>query len=447
MNKKIIIGLIVAVLIGIGIWVGYTFREEEPLKIMPSKKSEVRTEQAAYGWSAKKDEKEAVAQAVSMMKEKLEKSPDFVFLFSSVGYDEEKLLSEIKTLLPEAKIYGGTACLGPMTPDGFHGVEKQSVAIMGVASPEITWGVGGADMDKVSPREAGKKAILTAIESAGRQETEKPDIVFITAAPGAEEKIIAGIEEVVGKDVPIFGGSSGDNTIAGEWRQFAGGKVYKNGVALAVAYTDLKIGYAYEAGYLVTENKGTVTRAEGRIIYEIDQKPAAEVYNEWTGGVFSEKLEKGGKVWGILSEATFYPIAKVLKTPKGEPFYLAVHPLSIRPDHSLEVFAEMREGDEIALLHGGWEILLNRFRTTPQKALTRFKIEKGEAVFAVYTFCAGTMLSIPESERPKMPLLLKEVIGEVPFIGNFTFGEQGFIPGVGNQHGNLVNSIVIFGPK
>jgi hypothetical protein len=106
----------------------------------------------------------------------------------------------------------------------------------------------------------------------------------------------------------------------------------------------------------------------------------------------------------------------------------------------------MKDGDEIVLLHGDWDILLNRFRTTPAKALEEFKIKKGKALFALYTYCAGTMLAIPKEERPKMPLLVKEVIGDIPFIGTFTFGEQGFVPGIGNHHGNLVNSIILLTP-
>lgn len=446
MNKKLIIGLIVIILIGVGVWMITKPKVEKPIEIVPVEKPKVEKGIAAYGWSVNGDEIQAAKEAVSMMKEKLVGPHDFAFLFSSVGYDEEKLLQEIRTLLPGTKIYGGTTSLGPMTNDGFHVGEKASLAIMGISSPEITWGVGGANLDELSPEEVGKEAVLAAIKSAGKETAEKPNMVFTTVAPGMEERILKGITEIVGKDVPIFGGSSGDNDITGKWKQYANDKVYSNGLALAIMYTDLKTGFVYEAGYPVTEQTGTVTKAEGRVIYEINGKPAAEVYNEWTGRVFDKQLKEPGKVWGILAEATYYPIAKVLRAPGIKPFYLAVHPLNINPDHSLGVFADMKDGDEIVLLHGDWDILLDRFRTTPTKVLEEFKIKKGEALFALYTYCAGTMLAIPEAERPKMPLLVKEVIGDIPFIGTFTFGEQGFVPGIGNHHGNLVNSIIIVTP-
>ncbi|NAT10678.1 hypothetical protein C4E22_03900 [ANME-1 cluster archaeon AG-394-G06] len=184
-----------------------------------------------------------------------------------------------------------------------------------------------------------------------------------------------------------------------------------------------------------------MTRAEGRIIYEIDNRPAAEVYNDWTGGtIVAEELETGGSV---LSKTTFYPLAKVIKKEETE-HTLSIHPLSINAtDHSLEVFANVEEGDKVMLMHGDWELILNRALTTPTKALESEALSKDDVSFGIYTYCAGSMLAIPEEERPKMPALVKTAIGDAPFIGTFTFGEQGHIPGIGNVHENLVNSMVV----
>jgi hypothetical protein len=386
-----------------------------------------------------------VKEAIALATSKLGKSPKYVILFSTVGYDSDELIKEVNRLLPNTKIYGSTSMLGVLTKDGFHVGEIGSLALLAVSSDDIEIGVGGVDLSNfTSAREAGKQAILEAMKDAGKQ-NEIPKLVLITASPGKEEEIIKGIEDVIGREVPIIGGSSADNDISGKWKQFANNKVYSNGIALAAVYTNLTIGWAYEAGYLITVNKGNVTKAEGRVIYEIDNKPAAEVYNNWTGGVISEELEKGGTV---LSKTTSYPLAKIIKGKGGEAYYLSIHPLGVNlPEKSLTVFANVENGDEVMLMYGNWEILLNRAQTTPSHALTNGNISRNEGYFGIYTYCAGTMLTIPEEERYKMPVLIKNVIGDVPFIGTFTFGEQGFLKGVGNVHGNLVNSMIIFAPK
>ena len=230
-----------------------------------------------------------------------------------------------------------------------------------------------------------------------------------------------------------------------EWKQFVNGCVYSNGLALAVIYTDLGFGWAYESGYYRTEKQATVTKAEGRVIYEINHRPAAEVYNEWLDGRLSDVLKTGGN---ILSRTTFYPLAKVVKGSGGETYYLSIHPLSFDlPEKSLTIFADVKTGDEISLMRGNWEILLNRATTTTLLAQTRGEIVKDEADFGIFIFCAGTMLAIPMEEMPKMPLLVNNVLGDTPWIGTFTFGEQGCLPGVGCSHGNLVSSMVLFSEK
>ena len=55
--------------------------------------------------------------------------------------------------------------------------------------------------------------------------------------------------------MPVLGGSAGDNYITGEWRQFANGDVYSNGISLCAIYTDLKVGWAYEAVIYVVKTE------------------------------------------------------------------------------------------------------------------------------------------------------------------------------------------------
>jgi hypothetical protein len=53
---------------------------------------------------------------------------------------------------------------------------------------------------------------------------------------------------------------------------------------------------------------------------------------------------------------------------------------------------------------------------------------------------------IPETARPKMPFLMNHTKGQGPFLTNFTWGEQGYFPGIGHQHDNLLTSFLVIGP-
>ncbi|MEN3046569.1 MAG: FIST N-terminal domain-containing protein [Candidatus Hydrothermales bacterium] len=391
-----------------------------------------------YGWSVNPDVKKAVEEATKMISTKMKLDEiEFLFVFSTVDYGPEKVYSEIRKKIKKAKIYGGTSCSAVMTPDGFHTSKHGAIAMMAIKSEKIKFTTGYADLDKMDAFEAGKTAISMATKERGQ-----PSLVFITAAPGKEEDIIRGIESVIGKTIPIIGGSSADNDITGKWAQFTDVGVLKNGVSLACIYTDKKIGWAFEAGYKTGIAQGKVTSAKGRTIYTIDNKPAAEVYNFWLGGKLDDVLQTGGNV---LERTTFHPLAKIVKGPRGEVYFISIHPLSINlPEKSLTVFTEINEGEELTLFEGDWEILLRRAATTPRVAYIRGDFTSPKEIeFGIFTYCAGTMLAIPEKERPKMVDLVKSVVGNAPFLGTFTFGEQGFLPAVGNIHGNLVSSMVL----
>jgi hypothetical protein len=125
-----------------------------------------------------------------------------------------------------------------------------------------------------------------------------------------------------------------------------------------------------------------------------------------------------------------------------------MHPAPYGPSKKLlEVHTNVEEGSELFLMHGGWELLVNRARTTSLQATVRGRILPRDIAFGISFFCAGTMWAIPSEEKPKIPLLINDSVVGAPFIGAFTFGEQGFLSGVGNVHGNLVSSMVVFSNK
>jgi len=403
-----------------------------------------------YGWSVADNTKSAIREAVAMAKKQLKgEKAKLVILFSTVDYNQKIIIQKIlDSFGPETQIYGGTSCQAVINQDGYHASKSGALALLTINSPKIDIGVGGADLDNFnSAQEAGKTAITRAIAKAGKNFGEKPSIVLITAAPGKEEKILLGIEEVIGKDVPIIGGSSADNDITGKWKQFANQEIFSNGVSLAAIYTDFKVGMAYTAGFEKSEKTGVITKAEDRTIYEIDHQPAAEVYNRWTGGLLAKELEHGGN---ILAKASFFPLAQMLRNPISphHPYFISVHPLAVEAsDKSLTVFADVVQGKKITLLHGSWQILINRAQNAAADALESQDIDPDKILFGLYTYCGGTLLVIPEKERAKIPALINNELQGQPFIGTFTFGEQGFFAGVGSRHGNLANSMIIFAEK
>jgi hypothetical protein len=308
--------------------------------------------------------------------------------------------------------------------------------------------VGSADFTAhASVKEAGRAAIERALASAGKTAADRPRVILIGPTIGEEEELLLGMEQVVGKEAVILGGTLGGPKAAALDQD----RVYEKGVCVAVIYTDLPLGWTFEGGFDVTDpHTGIVTKIEGHAIAEIDGRPALDVYDEWLGGRISKLVEEQApdRVRDLLC---LCPIYRKLTSPSGEDYSLFSHPWpreSAPRDKAIMTSTNVGAGERIYLSRGTWETLLNRIGNLPRNAKLRGEIGVGaRPLLGIGTICGGVLGVIPETERAKMPPLINYANNGAPFIANFTWGEQGHFPGLGNRHGNLTSGFLVIGTK
>lgn len=381
---------------------------------------------------------EAVTDTYGKIRRELGCSPDLIVLYSSVTHDGDEIMQTMKELAPGIPLHGGTSCVGVMSDDGFFSEDGTGLGILGISDPDGNYGVGYHRIGD-DPRSAGARAIEMAISNAGRA-GELPELIWINGAPGTEELVLLGVMDVLGDSVPIAGGSTGDNTIEGKWQQFAGDGVFSDAVVLTAIYPSTKLHFSFHSGYSPTEITGTVTKADGRILSEIDGLPAAEVYNAWTKGSVSEFIEDGGNV---LANTTMNPIGRIAGLEKGIAYYKLSHPERILPGGSMMLFSNIEVGDEIILMRGTKETLVNRAGRVAQSAISIGGITQNEIAGALMVYCAGCMLAVMD-DMDTVASKVKDALDGSPYLGTFTFGEQGCFIGGENNHGNLMISVVVF---
>ena len=442
MRKEIIIGLVVIVLIGIGVWIaGTRVPALKPIVPTPGLRPAVKKNViAAVGNSEKEDTIEAFTEALNEIKQKLGKAKaNLVLVYSNVKYDNETGLKMVKEQLGTDKIFGSSGSFVNMDSEGYYG--KGGVTILALSSDYIRAEIGRAVIKEGEvPQEMAKKLMGDTIKG------EIPDVVLVApTCAGFEEEILEGFGQVIGREVPILGATAGDNSLTGKWVAFAGTEVIPGGfnaggVAIAAIYTDLKFGYAYTPGFEATEKSGIITKMEGdRIIKEIDGRPAQEVYNEWMGISYEEWTD-------VISHQN--PLGSKCTDARGRERLVVICPfpkIGPDPERNIAIFHDFEEGKRIWLLKGNWETFLSRARTIPEDALVEGDISsKEETAFGVYFSCIGANLTIPEEHRPKQQAYIKEGLAGAPFIGVFGIGQQGHISGVGNVYTNLSPVILVF---
>lgn len=379
--------------------------------------------------------REAVSAAYQELCQKLGDAPTWIAVHATEQHNGFTLMSTLRPLAPRAQIQGGTSCQGVMTEAGFKATEKGSLALFGLLDPLGAYGVGITPRIH-DPRANGAAAIRQALAAAGKG-SEKPALVWLTCAPGYEEDILLGIEDVLGPDVPVAGGSSADNNIAGGWSVFGNGNTFTNGLVVTAMYPSTPVHVAFSSGYFATPNIGKVTQAKGRVIETINNRPAAEVYNEWTHGAIKDMLG-GGKV---LSATSLAPLGRVVKQVGAIKYYQLSHPESVTRTGGLELFSKIEIGEEVTQMMGTKAGLVNRVGMMTNPALSR--VRPGHIAGGLVIYCAGCMLTV-QNDMETAVNGFRSAFQQQPFLGTFTFGEQGFFAGGSNRHGNLMVSAVVF---
>jgi hypothetical protein len=326
-----------------------------------------------------------------------------------------------------------------MGPDGAKIGAGDGVGVFAVWDDLGDYGASSAGFGD-DPRAAGARAALEAIERAGRP-GEVPDLLWVTATPGCEEAIIAGIEEATGGSTPILGGSAADNDVSGAWRIFSGGRVHGEGVVVSALFPSAPLAHGFQSGYAPTGQSGVATRVDGRRILEIDGEPARAVYERWARNVLP--VADPGEDVPVLSASTWAPLGRETGSVAGIPFHLIVHPAALSADGGVDAFATVPEGERLHAMSGSPEGLATRAARLAYATLGDDELKRG-ASGALIVFCGGSMLAM-KHDMPKVVAGLNEVFGDIPFMGIFTFGEQGTTLDGKNLHGNLMISCLAFG--
>lgn len=396
---------------------------------------------------------ETTEQALSELAKAIEENPvdaSFICIFYDAIHDDDAIMEFVGEWFKGAAILGGTSCNGVMNQDGLAG--SRSIGLLVLEDPKGNYGTAATRLQG-DAADCAERTLHTALENADCA-GELPQLIWIYQAPGQEEAVIEGLRRVVGDRCPIIGGSSADNDVSGQWRQMGPDGALRDGLVVGVLFSSGGIGFAFQGGYepsgesgIVTRigydpvgESGVVTQSCGRQIISIDGEPAAEVYNRWIGGALEHKLGEGGN---ILADTTMHPVGVNAGKIEGITNYLLIHPDKILADGVLSTFASIEEGTRLYSMKGDRTRLITRAGKVASAAAAMLPGGTQNLAGGLVVYCGGCMLAVGD-EMPQVASAVTDSFEGKPFLGCFTFGEQGAILGK-NAHGNLMISAIAFG--
>ncbi|MFM7217940.1 MAG: FIST signal transduction protein [Bacteroidota bacterium] len=198
---------------------------------------------------------------------------DLILIHSSIGHNFQELLDEASKISPKAQVFA-TSCCGVVGREGVSESMKD-IAIMAVTGNDFA----AASVDGIFGSNSYEKSLELAkqLKASG-----KPVNMVYFLASGidiANDQCIKAFEKVLGPHVTIFGATSSDNMKGFISYQGWGGKVYEHS-AFAIGFADTSLSVDTQAthGFVAIGEPLVVTKSEGHIIKEFNNKPAWQEY-------------------------------------------------------------------------------------------------------------------------------------------------------------------------
>jgi len=251
------------------------------------------------------------------------------------------------------------------------------------------------------------------------------------------ESLIQHITEVAGPEVNLFGGMAGDDISFTGTFVFADSRVTDYGiVALVLDEEKVRLRGVALSGWKPIGISRTITKADGNMVYTIDDKPALETYLRVLG---IDPASIRNRINFFSSEAIHYPIQ--IEREGRQP--LMCNPIGYDEEKGAMIFeSEIPQGTDF------------RFSTPPDFDIVETVLEKAEELKektgagaeALLIFsCAGRLSALgPMAQQENDGL---QEIWEVPMAGFYTYGEFGKAVNGKHEFHSTTNSWVVLAEK
>jgi len=369
--------------------------------------------------------------------------PDFVFMFASIGYDQPSLLRAVREATGGAPLSG---CSAEGTINGDEADESGfSVVVTAISSEELRWHNGLAAGLEAEPRALGKrvaKDLLPHLSSDTIGLFVFPDGVkdFIVPTNNLIDNFFAGLEENLPSErfLPLWGGGAGNNfnNFASPTYQYCDDELITDGVSYALLSGEAQRSWAISHACIPIGGERIVTRSKGNIIYEIDGKPAMEVFEEYLpAGTLTDDRD-----WARYAIS----LALCFRAPnymKDEEYVVRGMPSVSMADGSITVQTEVPEGTSVWLSSRDKEKVSNGFNRMAAQIKDQLDGEKPKLVFQ---FECGTRGKAMFREQEKLQLLdrfRQSLDSDAPWVGYYTVGEIGPVEVHNLRH--LYTSVVL----
>jgi hypothetical protein len=296
---------------------------------------------------------------------------------------------------------------------------NQSEAAIAILLLEIHKDCYAVFLEDIAERTITEAA--THLSNAALQKFSKPSLILLSTSLTQNgimldgEALIRGIEKTIGTDVNLFGGMAGDDM------SFTGTYVFSNKQSTdygftAIAFNEEKIqmyGVAL-SGWKSIGVSRTITKSKNNLLYEIDGKPALEMYLRFLGEDVDAIQDQAKFFNGV---GIHYPLQ--IERKDREP--MMCNPMDYnKEENALILESVVEEGSRF------------KFSTPPDFDIVEAVVAKAKEIRSQHDVDADAILIFSCASRLSAlgPMAQQENDGlaeiwRAPMAGFYTYGEYG----------------------
>lgn len=417
------------------------------------------------GVSKKKNAIDAANEAAKMALKKLGgKKPTISYVFFAGEYDPYKLSEGL------SKVLKGTDFIGGSTDRIFYNTDiiETGVLVLSIQSDYLHVGIASSDNVSKNPFEITRKTVKNALKEISIDNYVDPYLMFnrmkkanvewMVKIPsffvnifsrgmrlpvmGDETKIISGVCDVIGSNIPIYGASFGADAIKPlsgkpyEIYTLHNGTVMKDGLIIIFNTTSLVYGQSLEHGCKRTNKFGFISKTHGNgyVVDEISEKESSSWYAEQL------KMSKDEFVKNSMLITHKYPLG--IPDEYGK---FIIRGGGIYNNNSLSYVAPLVEGWPVYIMDASPENLMSASKSIAGKIREYTSLDEKPAI-CIATLCLSRRLIFKEKLKDELKQLQKEFKG-APLVGFSCFGEIGSSPGMPPKFQHMSSNIFVLYDK
>jgi hypothetical protein len=356
-------------------------------------------------------------------------TPRLLIVFTTEDHDHSAVLAAMRTRTAGVALIG--CCTGGLITA--EGILPAGVAVLALGGVGLEVALAMAPGLSTTPT-ASAEQVAEQLEAALSPPVgqEHLTLVFADGLTGslAMDAAIQSAAAVLGPLCPLFGGAAGDNLNYGHTVLFANERIMSDALVAALISSTAPIGVGVRHGWRPASRRMAVTRSDGNLLYELDGRPALEIYRE-----LLPEVTITAENFRTLSR--FHPIGFV--QANGEP--LVRLPLAVTAEGALSCVGTLPSDTFAYIMEGDPESLLDAAAAAATQAMAGLGDHPPAAAIIINCVTRPPLLgdqSQTEVER------IRAVLGAAtPFIGMYSFGEIAAADGPPAFHNKTVAVCVL----